>query len=279
MKHPIRFLLAVALVFTLSSCVSKQDYRQISQSLSDSEAALQNEKNKLRSTRNELLNLQKKHVECEAQLRDQTHKNRVLAQERDDLENANVNLNYELEELRDELKKKATVIEAQTHTIDKITATRSRIEEELKGEIQAKEVLISEMEGKLKVTFVDKILFNSGSAEVNKKGKKLMLRLSKTLAGNPGQELMVEGHTDDVPISPQLAKRFPTNWELSTARATAVVRYLAEEGGIAPERMSAAGYSYYRPVAANDTAAGRAQNRRIEVILLPEKIKDPKPGA
>ncbi|MEW5736402.1 MAG: OmpA family protein [Thermodesulfobacteriota bacterium] len=274
MKRPIKFLLAAALALCLTSCVSKQDYRALEQTLSDTETALTNEKNNVRATRDVVTDLQKKNVECEASLRDQVQKNRLLAQERDDLENANVNLNYKLEELKEELGKKSTVIETQTKTIDTLNATRTKIEDELKGEIQSKEVLISEMEGKLKVTFVDKILFDSGSAEINRKGQELLLRISKTLTENPDQEILVEGHTDDVPISPKLQVRFPTNWELSTARATSVVRFLAEQGKVAPERLSAAGYSFYKPVADNGTLEGRAQNRRIELILVPGKKKE-----
>jgi len=68
-----------------------------------------------------------------------------------------------------------------------------------------------------------------------------------------------------------LRDRFPTNWELSTARATAVVRFLQDDGGLNPERLTASGYSYYRPVASNDTEEGRSQNRRIEIILTPPR--------
>jgi chemotaxis protein MotB len=79
----------------------------------------------------------------------------------------------------------------------------------------------------------------------------------------------VEGHTDNVPIGPDLVHIFPTNWELSVARAVAVVRFLQEKGGIQPKRLSARGYSYYRPVAPNESEEGRRQNRRIEIILIP----------
>jgi chemotaxis protein MotB len=80
---------------------------------------------------------------------------------------------------------------------------------------------------------------------------------------------VVEGHTDNKPLGPTLKERFPSNWELSTARAAAVVRFLQEEGLLQPERLSARGYSFYRPLATNDTEEGRHQNRRIEIILGP----------
>jgi chemotaxis protein MotB len=83
------------------------------------------------------------------------------------------------------------------------------------------------------------------------------------------KRIQVEGHTDNVRIVSSLKKKFPTNWELSTARATEVVRYLQEAGGIAPKLLSATGYSEYQPVAPNDTDEGKHKNRRIEIVLLP----------
>ena len=82
---------------------------------------------------------------------------------------------------------------------------------------------------------------------------------------------MVEGHTDNVPIRNALKAKFPSNWELSTARATSVVRFLQDQGGIDPSKLSATGLSYFRPVAANDTPEGREQNRRIEIVLAPSR--------
>ena len=79
----------------------------------------------------------------------------------------------------------------------------------------------------------------------------------------------MEGHTDNVPLSAALRKRFASNWELSTAIAATVARFFQQEGGIRPERLSARGYSFYRPVAPNKAKEGRHQNRRIEIILGP----------
>ena len=116
---------------------------------------------------------------------------------------------------------------------------------------------------------MDKILFDSGSADINPKGKELLRVLAKSLKGNEDQNIVIAGHTDNVPLSAYLMKRFPSNWELSTARASAVARFFQEEGGIDPQWLSARGYSYYRPVAPNDTEEGRRQNRRIEIVLSP----------
>lgn len=104
--------------------------------------------------------------------------------------------------------------------------------------------------------------FESGSAEVTPASIPLLLALVDTL---PLQPVRIEGHTDDVPIH---TAQFATNWELSTARASAIARFLIEHSRINPADISAAGYAEYHPVASNATAEGRAQNRRVDIILL-----------
>jgi chemotaxis protein MotB len=108
------------------------------------------------------------------------------------------------------------------------------------------------------------VLFEAGSADLKPEGKVVLDSLADTLTGIPNQ-LAVEGHTDDRPIS---TAQFPSNWELSTARASAVLRYLVARHGIAPARMSAAGYADQRPVASNATTGGRARNRRVDLAIL-----------
>ncbi len=106
--------------------------------------------------------------------------------------------------------------------------------------------------------------FDSGSDQLKPEGKVLLDKIASGLASSTGA-IHVEGHTDDVPIS---NPRFPTNWELSTARSTTVVAYLITKFGFAPARLTAAGYSQYRPVAPNTTSEGRARNRRVDIIVL-----------
>jgi chemotaxis protein MotB len=180
-------------------------------------------------------------------------------------------LSQEMEELQVSLEKSQSTIEKQTKVIRALHATKEKIETSLKEQIEAKEVKLEEIEGKLKVTLVDKILFDTGKVEIGKRGKEVLLELADSLRENKDQNIMVEGHTDDVPIGLALIEKYPTNWELSTARAVGVVRFLQEKGWIEPERLMAAGYSYYKPVASNDTPEGRRQNRRIEIILVPKR--------
>ena len=113
------------------------------------------------------------------------------------------------------------------------------------------------------------ILFKSGSARVRTEGKPLLLKISGLLRRYANREVQVQGHTDNVQISDRLAERWETNWELSAARATRVLRYLVEVGSLDPRRASAAGMGEFRPVGDNHTREGRRMNRRIEILIFP----------
>ena len=173
--------------------------------------------------------------------------------------------------LKLELEKRRSVIQLQGKVIQLLDDTKKTIETSLKDQIAAQQIEVVEVDDKLKVIFVDKILFDSGSVEINPGGKELLMIMAGSLEETKDQDIVVEGHTDNVPLSAALRKRFPSNWELSTARAAVVARFFQQEGGIQPQRLSARGYSFYRPVAANKTVEGRRQNRRIEIILGPYK--------
>jgi chemotaxis protein MotB len=153
--------------------------------------------------------------------------------------------------------------------LEKATQTYQDLQKKLEKEIQEGQVQLREMKDRLTMTMVDKIIFPSGSAEISKEGKKVLDKVVSILKDIHDKRIQVEGHTDNVPIVSVLKKRFPTNWELSTARATEVVRYLQESGGINPQLLSATGYSEYQPVAPNDDEEGKHKNRRIEIVLLP----------
>lgn len=128
-----------------------------------------------------------------------------------------------------------------------------------------------EREGaEVRVRLQESVLFDSGSASVKADGQGILVALARRLASLPGR-IEVQGHTDDAPIAGALTQRYPTNWELSTARATAVVRLLQEEAQIPPGRLSGTGFGEHRPIASNATDEGRAQNRRIELVVRPEE--------
>jgi chemotaxis protein MotB len=140
---------------------------------------------------------------------------------------------------------------------------------ELMEEVKKGEIEITNVKDKFTITIVNSILFKSGSAGIRDDGREVLDRVAGILKDIKDKRIMVEGHTDTVPISPKLIAAYPTNWELSVARATNVARYLQEKGGIDPKILSATGYGEFRPVASNETEEGRARNRRIEIILLP----------
>ncbi len=188
---------------------------------------------------------------------------------REKLERENKRLSNQVAQLERELDKERTMVEIQKKEISELDQTRQEIESSLQAQIASKDVRIQEIEGKLMVTFVDKILFDSGSVKIKPEGQEVILRLAESFKNKPDQMIVVQGHTDDVQIGGALLAKYPTNWELSAARATAVVRFLQEKGGIEPERLTASGFSYYKPVASNEEEEGRKQNRRIEIMLIP----------
>jgi chemotaxis protein MotB len=167
--------------------------------------------------------------------------------------------------------------ESKTETVNEIEETYNELINELKKEIDEGQIEITTLKEELTVNVLDKILFDSGKTKIKPEGLDVLKKVGKILKKTVGKLIVLEGHTDDVPIlNPTVKKKYPTNWELSTARATTVVRYLQDESGIDPKRLIATGYSKYSPVADNGTDEGKSRNRRIEIILKPDK-RNPKP--
>ena len=214
------------------------------------------------------------------------------AGQRDKLADDNKNLEMMLEAKSDylsqtivELRSKIAVLEnengrlkqdiaglqkAQEEKVEKVSKTYESLLEKMKGEIDQGQVTISELKGKLTVNIVDAILFDSGKAEVKPEGKAVLQKVVSILKDVKDKAIRIEGHTDDVQIGGALAKRYPTNWELSAARAINVTRHLQEQG-LDPSLLSAVAYGENKPVADNSTPEGRAKNRRIEIILIPKE--------
>jgi chemotaxis protein MotB len=142
-----------------------------------------------------------------------------------------------------------------------LRSTQDELVTELKSEIADKTVQVERIR-------------DSGEATLKPAGVAVLRKIGSVLAKAADRRVEVQGHTDNVPITGALAKRFPTNWELSAARATNVVRFLQEEAKIDPARLSAAGYAEFRPKVSNDTEEGRRQNRRIEILLVPLTVAE-----
>ncbi len=162
-------------------------------------------------------------------------------------------------------------LQAREARLAEVQSTYDELVGKLEQEIERGEVRISELKGKLTVNVVDKILFDSGKADLKPAGVKVLQQIGDILNSAVDKNIQVEGHTDNVPISGGLAARYPSNWELSTARATTVLHFLQDSAGVSGERLSAVGYGEYQPIASNATAEGRAQNRRIQIVLTAAK--------
>jgi chemotaxis protein MotB len=144
--------------------------------------------------------------------------------------------------------------------------TYQRLNQQLSAEVKSDQAQIQQLQNQLKVTLVDQILFPEGGWQLGRKGEETLAKIAPTLSTLKGQQIVVEGFTDNVPIGPELRQRFPSNWELSSARASEVVRYLASKG-VPANIMSAQGFGDSRPIASNDTPQGRAKNRRVEIVI------------
>lgn len=129
---------------------------------------------------------------------------------------------------------------------------------------------VSERGGMIYVSVDEKLLFELGKAEVSPEGERAVLKVAEVLARNPNIRIMVEGHTDNLPYRSKDGDQIVDNWDLSAHRATAVVRILLRNKGIAPQRITAAGRSQYFPIAQENSKEARARNRRTEIILTPD---------
>lgn len=178
----------------------------------------------------------------------------------------------QLEELRKELAARSEEVnrlQTEKEELAKKSQTYDQLMSSLKEEIEEGKIKITEAKNRLSVELIDKVLFDSGSTEIKAEGMNALKKVASILRTVTDKQILVEGHTDNVPLKATLQEKFPTNWELSTARSTVVVRFL-EDQGVNPDHLGAAGFSKFRPVAPNESETGRSQNRRIEIVLTPK---------
>ena len=243
-----------------AACVPQNRYTSLEDELSESRIQLEEVK-----TEKDELTVQRDRLAKELE---------VLGKEQKQLEETNRQLAADIDQfsaraqqLKVDLEKQKSVVQLQEKVIHLLDDTEKTIQSSLKEQMAAGEVEIVGMPDEIKLVLLDKILYEPGSLEVHEKGKQLLTTLADTIRNNPDQQLVVAGHTDSVPISKQLRSKFPTNWELSAARAAAVIRYLQFECDLDPNRISLRAYSHFRPAASNQTEEGRRLNRRIEIIV------------
>ncbi|MGA8053155.1 MAG: flagellar motor protein MotB [Burkholderiales bacterium] len=166
----------------------------------------------------------------------------------------------------------AACVSEQTYQTEvKKSNTYQALSQRLQSEVNADQVQITQLQNQLKVTMVDQLMFPEGGWQISRSGEQTLDKIVPVLKGLQGKNVIVQGFTDNVPIGSALQQRFPSNLELSTARASDVVRYLVSQGVPASE-LSAQGFGDTRPVASNDTPQGRAKNRRVEIIITSQNL-------
>jgi len=191
-------------------------------------------------------------------------KSDVLSKNISEMRQLVADLKVENSKLNDDI---TEIQKAKEEKVKEVSSTYEQLLANMKNEIAKGQVTISELKGKLTVNMEAAILFDSGKAEVKPEGLGILGKMVETLKNIKDKAIMIEGHTDNVQISGVLTKTFPTNWELSAARAINVTRFL-EENAIDPANLSAAAFAEHKPVADNSTKEGRAKNRRIEITLI-----------
>lgn len=206
----------------------------------------------------------------------------VAGKKADEYESDINRLKRQMEDMRDEKDAEIARIEAQRlkdlerfqeakgNEISELEKAKNELTNSLQQEIGDYKAKLEMTERGLVITFLAEVFFAPGKDVVSSSGKESLTKVAEVLNGNvSGSNLAVEGYTDNDPIK---VSGWKSNWELSTARALSVLHYLVDECGVAPQRLSAIGYGEYKPVAANDTPENKRQNRRVEIVILPEKI-------
>lgn len=275
------FLIAVAALIITSGCVKKTEYlrKQAETDGLRQDVATAWAKNK--ALHIQIGNYKKEKEGLISQLQSLKDENEKVRIEKNTLQTSLQKLGEETNRTVKELKQKNSELEGDKQMLEEsiallkkskekevknVSGTYENLLKEMETEIKKGQIVITELKGKLTLDVLDKILFDSGKVEIKPEGKEVLNRVVDILAVTTGKEILVEGHTDNIPIAGNLSKKYPTNWELSAARAINIVRYL-EEQGIDPQILAAVAFSEHRPVAENNTPEGRAKNRRITIIL------------
>lgn len=298
--------LAISGIFMFTSCVSSKKYQELESRHADLKRENRNTQSELEKYRDldeEYSALKEDYAEATAErdrLKDELESARknyaALKDSYDALEEnssaAIAENSRQNRELLAELEEKEQALVAEQARLDKLQRdldARSRRVDELESLIAAKDakmnalkdaiskaltnfegkgLTVEQRDGKVYVSMENKLLFSSGSWAVNAEGRQAVNQLGKVLAENPDIAVLIEGHTDNVPY--RGSGTLKDNWDLSTKRATSIVQILKENNNIDPQNLTAAGRGEYAPIATNETAEGKAKNRRIEVILTPK---------
>lgn len=257
------FVCATASLLFASCGVPKQQYE-------DLQARYQKAQDDLNSATLKLNTCLQEKADASAQVKSLQDQVNLLREQNNTLTNLTskgaANLEKTLESIREKDLKITRMQDALTKrdsmTLALVTSLKGAL-----GDLSDQDIEINVEKGVVYVSISDKLLFSSGSYNVTARAKAVLGKVAKVVNAKPEIEFMVEGHTDNVPIRNEVLL---DNWDLSVKRATSVVRVLQNDFGVDPKRMVAAGRSYYIPLDSNDTAEGRAKNRRTRIVVLPK---------
>ncbi|MDP5044798.1 MAG: OmpA family protein [Leeuwenhoekiella sp.] len=256
-------LVSASALILLSSCVSQKKYAAL-------EAKQQETQDMLNSATVKLNSCLAQSETLREQIGDLRKTNNSLIDTQGNLTTLSTKGAENLEKSLEQMKEKDLQIKTFRDALNKKDSVTLALVTSLKGAIgnlNDEDIEINVEKGVVYVSISDKLLFNSGRWDVTSRAKQVLGKVATVVKNQPDIEFMVEGHTDSKAISTAVIE---DNWDLSVKRATSVVRILQKEFGVPPERMVAAGRSYYVPVASNDTEDGRARNRRTRIVVLPK---------
>jgi chemotaxis protein MotB len=256
------FCLGILIAFSLTSCVASRKYKDAlarEQALSEQNlklnARIQNQDTSIASLNTHLQDALNENA---------TLINQIDAAGKNAAELARL-ANMTQQQLEEEQQRLAAMRELMDKQRQAIENLRQKMTNALVN-FKPEELSVSIKNGKVYVSLQESLLFPSGSAEVNPRGKEAIGKLAQALNTNPDISVMIEGHTDSIPMR----GKYEDNWALSTARATSIVRILTDTYKVDPVRVTASGRSKYEPVDTNETPEGRSKNRRTEIILSPK---------
>ncbi len=256
-------LLTATAALLLSSCVSQKKYAELETLQKETSNQLNTATVKLNSCLDEKDRLGE-------QIKTLNNQNSALLNNVGNLATLSTKEASNLEKSLESIKEKDMKIQRMQDAITKKDSVTLALVTSLKGvlgNMNDEDISINVEKGVVYVSISDKLLFESGKYNVTSRAKEVLGKVATVVKNKPEIEFMVEGHTDDQAMKSGVIE---DNWDLSVKRATSVVRILQNEFGVPPERMTAAGRSYYIPVASNDTAEGRSKNRRTRIVILPK---------
>ena len=256
-------LLTATAALLLSSCVSQKKYAEL-------ETLQQETKDQLNTATVKLNSCLDEKERLGEQIKTLNNQNSALLNNVGNLATLSTKEASNLEKSLESIKEKDMKIQRMQDAITKKDSVTLALVTSLKGvlgNMSDEDISINVEKGVVYVSISDKLLFESGKYNVTSRAKEVLGKVATVVKNKPEIEFMVEGHTDDQAIKNGVIE---DNWDLSVKRATSVVRILQNEFGVPPERMTAAGRSYYIPVASNTSAEGRAKNRRTRIVILPK---------